>query len=60
MDTASIDATSAPDPAELARVRAGTTVNTLIVGGAHNARTWRLWGFPGVEGDFRETLRAAE
>jgi len=60
-DTVSTDATSpstAPDPAETARVRAGTTANTLIVGGAYDDRAWRLWGFPGVDGDFVRTLRA--
>lgn len=62
-DMASTDAASlptAPDPAETARVRAGTTANTLVVGAAHDDRTWRLWGFPGVDGDFVRTLRATD
>ena len=59
-DTASTDGTSAPDLAELVRVRTGTTANMLVVGGAHDDRAWRLWGFPGVDGDFVRTLRGAD
>ncbi len=62
-DTVSTDAVSlpaGPDLAEIARVRAGTTANTLVVGGAHDDRAWRLWDFPGVDGDFVRTLRARD
>lgn len=59
-DTASTDAAShpsSPDPLESARVRAGATANTLADTGAHDDHTWRLWDFPGVDGDFVRTLR---